>query len=153
MGEVLELYGPWLVNAKGDEAMTEAVKPLTDEELAQFRLPEYQSGPERGFYHREKWYPKDRILATIDALKATPSQSDVEVAREWAEKNHRYDFSREGLVQSIAQLIAASRGTRALTEEEREDVEYARRQYNAGNKIYGDSLVKIISRLTGESET
>lgn len=90
------------------------------------------------------------------AATVTPSQSDVEAAREWLFKHYGFRnlnvMSHE--VDALASLLA-SRGTRALTEEERalvDDFKQAQREYpNASfSSKWHKGLLAIISRLTGE---
>ena len=122
--------------------MTDAVKPLTDAALATMR--------EHARIGNRLWSLEDvrELIATIDALKATPSQSDVENAEKWLHENMLDGWTSQHR-ESLASLIAASRGTRTLTEEEREIFEAWR-----GNDLEPvKTFVAIISRLTGESSS
>lgn len=105
------------------------------------------------------------VPPSSDALKATPSQGDVEVAREWCIKTakeawessddrHAYAIT----ATQVAALIAASRGTRTLTEDQqkylREALAFADHPRNTpGTSEYIKALVALVERLAGESET
>lgn len=110
---------------------------------------------ERGTHGGPNGYAK-QIARELKA-RLTPSQSDVEVAREWItarlERVELGELSR--VIQELAEFRAASRGTRALTEEECKQFENLRYRVekSAALKAEVGFAVDIISRLTGEQST